>query len=156
MMRKILTAALILFFSGAGIGFVYGQQSGGEAGSAKNSDIPAYHTTPPTPPLPATLDPKQFPDAQSQNLYALAAKVKAALYQQPCYCRCDLSAGHKSLLDCYRDKHGSICDTCKKEAAYVYTQTKKGETAEEIRKEIMAGKHESVDLTKYDTPLTAR
>ena len=79
--------------------------------------------------LPDTLDPKQFSDARTQKIYAMAAKVKPVLYQQPCYCRCDREVGHTSLLDCFRDNHGSICDVCKKEAAYSYQQTKLGKTS---------------------------
>src|ERR1700680_4143403 len=48
--------------------------------------IPSYHAYALKPPIPATLDPQQFPDALNRNVYALAAKIKPVLYQQPCYC----------------------------------------------------------------------
>ncbi len=123
------------------------------AASASTSKIPAYHDAAPTEPLPETLDPKQFPDPVTQNIYALAAKEKAVLYQQPCYCRCDKEVGHKSLLDCYVDDHASHCVLCKKEAAFAYSETQAGKTAEAIRKEIMDGKWKTVKLEDYDTPL---
>jgi hypothetical protein len=115
------------------------------------ADVPAYHAARPHDALPETLDPKQFPDAETQNIYALAAKEKAVLYQQPCYCRCDKEVGHKSLLDCYVDTHAAHCILCKKEAVFAYTETQAGKTAAQIRKEIMDGKWKDVDLSKYDT-----
>ena len=159
----ILAVVIAMAVAGFGIGRAYGQQSGGGAAqsaasapaAADKDDIPAYHSAPPTGSLPDTLDPKQFPDARTQNLYALAAKVKPVLYQQPCYCRCDREVGHKSLLDCFGDMHGSVCDVCKKEAAYTYQQTKLGKTPAEIRAGIMAGKWKQVDLTKYDAAVAA-
>src|SRR6266436_6548868 len=46
--------------------------------------VPAYHAQPPTEALPETLDPAQFDSPVIKNSYALAAKVKKVLYQQPC------------------------------------------------------------------------
>ena len=78
-------------------------QTKGSASAAANykADIPAYHAEVPKVPLPATLDPTQFTDAETRNVYTLAAEEKDFLYQQPCYCRCDKEVGHKSLLDCF-------------------------------------------------------
>jgi hypothetical protein len=114
-------------------------------------DVPAYHAELPKGPLPDTLDPAQFSDAETQNIYALAAKIKPILYQQPCYCRCDKEVGHKSLLDCFSDYHGAHCVLCKKEAAFTYTESQQGKIAAQIRKEIMDGKWKDVDLSAYDT-----
>ncbi len=111
--------------------------------------IPPYHNHPPKGPLPKTLDPKLFPDRLNRNVYALAAKEKKILYQLPCYCGCDREVGHKSLLDCYCDRHASICATCKMEAVFAYQEYRKGRTASQIRKEIIAGKWRSVDLSPY-------
>lgn len=121
------------------------------APQASDPNVPAYHPSRPHSPLPDTLDPGQFADAQTQNIYALAAKEKSVLYQLPCYCRCDKEVGHKSLLDCYVDDHASHCILCKKEAAFAYTETQAGKTAVQIRKEIMDGKWKDVDLSSYDT-----
>jgi Protein of unknown function with PCYCGC motif len=113
--------------------------------------VPAYHAEPPKSSLPETLDPAQFLDAQTRNIYTLAAKVKPVLYQQPCYCGCDKEVGHKSLLDCFTDYHGAHCILCKKEAAFTYSESQQGKTAAEIRKEIIDGKWKEVDLSAYDT-----
>ena len=86
-----------------------------------------------------------------RGLYALAAKVKSVLYQQPCYCQCDKEMGHTSLLSCYTDRHASVCALCQKEAVLAYTETKKGKTPAQIRKEIIDGKWKDVDLSEYET-----
>ena len=113
--------------------------------------VPPYHAEPPKDPLPNTLDPAQFSDAQTRNIFTLAAKVKPVLYQEPCYCGCDKEVGHKSLLDCFTDLHGAHCILCKKEAALTYTESQQGKTAAEIRKEIIDGKWKQVELSDYDT-----
>ena len=120
------------------------------------TEVPAYHAEPPKGALPETLDPAQFVDEQTKNIYRLAAKVKPVLYQEPCYCGCDKEVGHKSLLDCFTDLHGAHCMLCKKEAAFTYSESQQGKTAAEIRKEIMDGKWKDVDLSAYDTPPAAK
>jgi len=83
------------------------------------------------------------------QIHALAAKIKPVLYQQPCYCYCDRSVGHKSLLDCYASEHGSECDICQKEAVLAYQQTQKGKTPAQIRAAIIRGDWKSVDMKPY-------
>jgi Protein of unknown function with PCYCGC motif len=116
---------------------------------AADQGIPSYHAYAPKPPLPATLDPKQFPDALNRNVYAMAAKIRPVLFQQPCYCYCDRHVGHKSLLDCYMSEHASGCDECRKEAILAYEQTRKGKTPAEIRAAIIRGDWKSVNLVRY-------
>jgi hypothetical protein len=154
----IFAAVILMAGAGFGIGFARGGQPGADSALAQSaaapgpdSDIPAYHAAPPAGALPDTLDPKQFADARTQKVYAMAAKVRPVLYQQPCYCRCDREVGHTSLLDCFGDNHGSICDVCKKEAVYSYQQTKLGKSPADIRAGITAGKWKQVDLAKVDS-----
>lgn len=162
-MRKSTVSALISLFAiaGFGFGFLYAQDasqpSGQPAGQEKNqaADVPAYHMNLPKEPLPKTLEPSQFHDVQTQNVYALAAKEKDILYQQPCYCHCDKDIGHTSLLSCYTDRHASVCALCQKEAVLAYTESKKGKTAAQIRKEIIDGKWKDVDLSQYEKPLAS-
>jgi len=111
--------------------------------------VPSYHAYALKPPYPATLDPKQFPDALNRNVYALAAKIRPVLYQQPCYCYCDRHAGHKSLLDCFAGTHGAECDICQKEAVLSYQLTQKGKTPAQIRAAIIRGDWKTVDLNPY-------
>src|SRR5206468_9826620 len=69
--------------------------------SAADESVPAFHAQAPRGELPATMDPELFADPVVQNAYALAARIKKALYQQPCYCHCDRSQAQKSQLDCF-------------------------------------------------------
>jgi hypothetical protein len=128
--------------------------------NAQQSDadktVPAFHAQPPEGELPATMDPDLFTDPFVQNAYAVAAKIKKTLYQQPCYCHCDRSHGHTSLLDCFASKHGSGCGTCIYEDFYSYEQSRKGKSAAEIRAGIIKGEWKSVDATKYQKPLSAK
>src|ERR1700743_737686 len=101
--------------------------------AAGSDPVPAYHNEVPAGSMPETLAPETFTDATVQNAYALAAKIKKVLYQQPCYCYCDRHAGHGSLLDCYTGKHAADCGVCLREGLYAYEQTKKGKTAAQIR-----------------------
>jgi hypothetical protein len=117
--------------------------------------IPAFHNEAPRGVLPATLDPTQFSTTVVQNAYIIAAKIKKMLYQQPCYCHCDQHAGHKSLLSCFEDKHGSYCNVCMSEDFYTYEQSHQGKTAAQIRASIINGDWKSVNLKKYDLPLAS-
>jgi hypothetical protein len=116
-------------------------------------DTPAYHREVPTGPLPPTMLPSSFSDVLVQNAYALAAKVRRLLYQQPCYCHCDQHEGHGSLLDCFAGTHASVCETCIREGFYTYEQSRKGKTAAQIRDGIEHGEWKNVDLAKYQTPM---
>jgi hypothetical protein len=122
---------------------------------ATEDSVPAFHDGPPQGELPLTLSPALFGNVAAQNAYALAAKVKKILYQQPCYCHCDRSVGHTSLLDCFASKHGSGCDVCMKEAIYSYEQSRKGKTAPQIRTGIEHGEWRQVDMSKYQQPVAA-
>jgi hypothetical protein len=156
MIRTILVGAAVCCLVFGAFAFAGAQNSAqSPSPAAPTSDVPAFHATPPHDPLPATLDPSLFPDILNQNIYALAAKEKKILYQQPCYCRCDREVGHKSLLDCYVDRHASVCATCKMEAVFAYQESRKGKSAAEIRQEIMDGKWRNVDLSSYNLPATA-
>jgi hypothetical protein len=127
-----------------------------QMGGATDQGIPSYHAYKPEPPIPSTLDPKQFPDALNHNVYALAGRIRPVLFQQPCYCYCDRSIGHKSLLDCFGSTHGTQCDICQKEAVYAYQQTQKGKTPSQIRAGIIRGEWNAVDLKPYMSGTVSR
>src|SRR5437763_1262050 len=116
--------------------------------------VPAYHAKVPRKPLPATLSWAQFPNPYVQNAYYLASKIREVLYQQPCYCHCDRTFGHGSLLDCYTrpDKHAAVCQTCLMETFFAYEETQAGKTPEQIRREIMHGDWQHVNGAKYSVP----
>ena len=150
--------ALVLFGAALALALVPVKASSGssqEAGAQDNS-IPAYHAQAPKGELPETLSAENFSDPLVKNAYAVAAKVKKTLYQQPCYCHCDRSKGHTSLLDCFASEHGSGCGTCIYEDLYAYEQVHKGKTAAQIREGIIKGDWKSVDATKYRQPLALK
>lgn len=111
--------------------------------------VPAYHKQRPTGLLPTTLSPTLFNDPVIKNAYAAAARIKKTLYQLPCYCHCDRSAGHGSLLDCYVSQHASGCDICMKEVFFASEKLRKGTTVAQIREAIIKGEWEQQDLTRY-------
>ncbi len=131
-------------------------QGANAAQPGTDNSIPAYHAQAPKGALPETMNPDYFPDPLVQNAYAVAAKIKKTLYQQPCYCHCDRSQGHTSLLDCFASQHGSQCGTCIYEDLYSYEQVHKGRTAAQIRRGIIKGEWKSLDATKYKEPLPAK
>src|SRR5712691_10069704 len=118
--------------------------------------VPALHAAPPQRPHRATLSPTVFGAVVVQNAYAVAARVKKILSQQLCYCHCDRSQGHGSLLDCFASKHGAGCNICIDEDFYSYEQSRKGKTPAQIRSGIIKGEWQSVDLTKYQQPRPAK
>jgi hypothetical protein len=159
--RKICSAA-ILFAVAAGLALLP-QRAASRPPSGTNSlqagadePVPAYHVQPPQGELPATMNPELFTDPVVQNAYTVAAKIKKTLYREPCYCHCDRSQGHTSLLDCFASKHGAGCNICIDEDFYTYEQSRKGKTAAQIREGILKGEWQSVDLTKYQKPLPAK
>jgi hypothetical protein len=111
--------------------------------------VPAFHAQPPTGELLSTMEPSLFSDKEIFNAYVVAGRVKKVLYQQPCYCHCDRSSGHGSLLDCFVSRHGSGCETCMREAFYSYEQTRRGRTPAQIREGIIRGDWQKVNVAKY-------
>jgi Protein of unknown function with PCYCGC motif len=162
------TKGITKFFGAtAFLGFALGpvlvpQQAASQSSQDSNAlptgpdeQVPAFHKQAPQGELPATMNPDLFTDAVVQNAYAVAAKIKKTLYQQPCYCHCDRSQGHKSLLDCFASKHGSGCGTCIYEDLYAFEQSGKRKTAAQIRAGIIKGEWKSVDAKKYQMALPA-
>ena len=117
---------------------------------ADKQGVPAHHVGPPTGPLPDTLPPGAFNDGLNKNAYAMAAKIKPVLYEQPCYCICDKTDGHTSLLDCFVGVHASTCNLCRMEAIFAYEQTRKGMTPEQIRKAIIHGDWKKLNPKDYE------
>ena len=125
-----------------------------------DNEVPAYHLNPPAKgeklaPIAssAQLDQMSLKYGFQRRAYEAAAKVPRVLYQLPCYCFCDRSAGHQSLHSCFEGEHGSRCSTCMQEAFYAYQMTKKGKTAKQIREGVMKGEYKSIDLNSLNGPL---
>src|ERR1700738_3564698 len=151
---RILSGAILC---GAALGIaVAAPHAASHQVQSAEEPLPAFHNEAPKGQLPETLDPSQFTNVVVQNAYSLAARVKKILYQQPCYCHCDRSQGHASLLDCFATKHGSGCGVCMREAIYSYEQSHKGKTAAQIRAGIERGEWQQVDMSKYRNPAAVK
>jgi len=128
-------------------------QEAGAPQAAVDDSMPAYHAEAPKGELPKTLNPEFFSDQLVKSAYTVAGRIKKTLYHHPCYCHCDRSKGHASLLDCFASEHGSGCGTCIYEDLYAYEQVHKDKTAAQIREGIIKGEWKSVDAAKYRQPL---
>ena len=87
--------------------------------------------------LRVTLDPKNF-QGTVREAYEVAEKDPALLAQLHCYCGCDKTDGHKNLLDCFRDTHGSTCAICCGEARDAELMATRGMPVEQIRDALRA------------------
>ena len=87
--------------------------------------------------LRITLDPQNF-QGTVREAYEVAEKDPALLAQLHCYCGCDISDGHKNLLDCFRDSHGSTCAICCGEARDAEAMASRGMPVEQIRDALRA------------------
>ncbi|MFQ6675543.1 MAG: CYCXC family (seleno)protein [Fidelibacterota bacterium] len=90
--------------------------------------------------LPETLDPASvYPRARPA--YEAAKAYPALLMQLPCFCGCEIARGsrkgHRSLLDCFTDRHGESCQTCVGEAMFARKRFEEGVEPAEIRREII-------------------
>jgi hypothetical protein len=97
-------------------------------------------------PYPATLPPSQFPHPIIARAYQVAKEIPGTLAQQPCYCYCSRTAGHRGLLDCFADLHGSACSVCIQEALLADKLQKEGRSASQIREAIIRGDWRTVEL----------
>jgi hypothetical protein len=145
---KFLVAGALLVLSGALLVAPQFAQTQTQQ-PAQAEPVPAFHSEAPAGNLPDTLEPAIYSDKLLFNAYAAAARVKKVLYQEPCYCHCDRSQGHTSLLSCFSTSHGAGCETCVKEVFYAYEQTRRGKTPAQIREGIIRGDWEKVQLAKY-------
>jgi hypothetical protein len=87
--------------------------------------------------LRITLDPNNF-QGTVREAYEVAEKDPALLAQLHCYCGCDVTDGHKNLLDCFRDTHGSTCAICCGEARDAESMASRGMAIEQIRDALRA------------------
>jgi hypothetical protein len=115
-----IIAALIL--AAAGAYFWFGQAGVTTAAEQANSGTVTH----------LTLDPNLF-KGQVKEAYEIAGRDPALLAQLHCYCGCDKTEGHKNLLDCFRDKHGSTCAICVGEAREADVLARQGMPVEQIR-----------------------
>ena len=73
---------------------------------------------------------------KTASAYQIAQEVPDVLDHLYCYCYCDKSIGHVSLLSCFADTHAANCGVCQNEAIDAAALLKKGSSLSEIRRQI--------------------
>ncbi|MCC7531396.1 MAG: hypothetical protein IT342_23035 [Candidatus Melainabacteria bacterium] len=68
--------------------------------------------------------------------YMSAKEIPALAQKLFCYCGCDYTDEHTSLLDCYTCDHSVDCDYCKGEIMMAFKMNRKGASVAEIQKAI--------------------
>jgi hypothetical protein len=124
-----IAAAAVLIVAIASAGYIASNSRPSDRQLAAAGDAGAQ--------LRITLDPQNF-QGTARQAYEVAERDPALLTQLHCYCGCDKSLGHKSLLDCFRDEHGSKCAICCGEAIDAEAMASRGMPVEQIRDALRA------------------
>lgn len=82
---------------------------------------------------PQVLDPNNYVGLVKAG-YAAAKEIPDICDKLFCYCGCDLTDCHGSLLDCFTSDHGVDCRICQEEAILALKFHKQGKTLAQIQK----------------------
>lgn len=132
MKHSWLYLALSVFFISLNSG-----TSAAESGPAKNiTDKPAKDSKPAdSGSKNKVLDPAQF-FGQASFGYGAAKACPEVMAKLFCYCGCDITDNHSSLLDCFTSIHGVDCHICQEEAVMAMKLNRDGTPIEQIQKQI--------------------
>ena len=143
---KLALGAVVLV--GLSVSFVWMVVSDASPGTEENR-IPAFfESLQQAGTLPVTLNPALFGKSVAAKAYQVAREIPEVLAQQPCFCHCDRSSGHRSLIDCYRDDHAAGCLICIKEALLARKLHQEGISDSGIRKRIIAGEWQKIEVSR--------
>ena len=94
----------------------------------------------PGPPAPGTtvISPDKFSYPMKMG-YSAAQKYPEVMKKLFCYCGCDKTDKHTSLLDCYLTTHGAYCEICLEEAIRAKDLSDKKADIKTVQKEIDKG-----------------
>lgn len=81
------------------------------------------------------LDPNNYV-GQVKAGYAAAKEIPEICAKLFCYCGCDLTDCHGSLLDCFTSDHGVDCHICQEESILALSYHRKGKSLSDIQKYI--------------------
>jgi hypothetical protein len=104
------------------------------AASTPTTPATTQATAASTPTTPVLSPDKYFGPAQAG--YAAAQKVPDICAKLFCYCGCDLSDNHSSLLDCFTSDHGADCSICQDEAILALKLKNEGKSLADIQKAV--------------------
>ena len=65
--------------------------------------------------------------------YAAAERVPQLVDGLRCYCACSVTLGHRSILSCFEDRHGSQCQVCQDEALIADSVSQAGGRLDDAR-----------------------
>jgi hypothetical protein len=102
----VIAILVVAIGAGAAIGWRTDQRAATTTDGlqiAAASIVPAGYVRRETKP---TLDPARFV-GKAAATYQIAREIPDVLDHLYCYCECDKSVGHKSLLSCYTDNHAA-------------------------------------------------
>jgi len=80
--------------------------------------------------------PRTYPNAVES--YQIARQSPAMLDGMRCFCACKATLGHRSLLSCFEDDHGALCQVCQDEALIAAAVRRRGGSLEDARREVDA------------------
>ena len=133
----VLVAAAVVVVGIGYAGFVSSREEAKPITVAEGAACCLLKVNDPAEQLRVTLDPKNF-QGDVRKAYEAAERNPALLAQLHCYCGCDKADGHKNLLDCFRDTHGSTCAICVGEARDAEAMANRGVPVEQIRDALRA------------------
>lgn len=95
----------------------------------------AFAEDKPTAPTGQVLDPNNY-IGQVKAGYAAAKEIPEICAKLFCYCGCDITDCHGSLLDCFTSDHGVDCHICQEESILALSFHRKGKSLSDIQKYI--------------------
>ena len=107
-------------------------KTSGAALESSPAPAPADAAVPATAPV---LDPDKF-FGNARAGYMAAKEAPDICLKLFCYCGCDLTDEHKSLLDCFTSDHGVDCHICQEEALIGLKMKRQGKSVAEIQKAV--------------------
>ena len=143
---KLALGAVVLV--GLSVSFVWMVVSDASPGTEENRIPSFFETLRQAGTLPVTLSPALFGKSAAAKAYQVAKEIPGVLAQQPCFCHCDRSSGHRSLIDCYHDDHAAGCLICIKEAVLARKLHHEGISDSDIRKRIIAGDWQKIEVSR--------
>jgi hypothetical protein len=81
------------------------------------------------------LSPSRFV-GKTAHAYKVAMDNQLLLDHMYCYCYCQKTIGHKSLLSCFTDKHAVNCTICQDQALFSKKLADEGLDIAEVRKKV--------------------
>ncbi len=105
--------------------------------SAGPNDKPSVNASdkPSVPGEPPVLDPNKF-FGHAKSGYAAAQLCPEICAKLFCYCGCDMTDDHDSLLDCFTSDHGVDCHICQEEALIALKMKREGKSMKQIQQAI--------------------